>query len=463
MITLRPYQQQGVEELRAVYRNGGTAPLYVLPTGGGKTVVFSHIAQQAAQRGGRVFILVHRVELLRQTSSALNTNGVPHGMVNPKYSPDYSKAVQVASVQTLARRLHLFANRPPSLIIIDEAHHAPAGTWAKVLNAFPAAKVLGVTATPERGDGKGLGGVFTHMVQGPSITQLIREGYLVRPQVFAPLQRISMAGVKQVAGDYDKAQAAERVDKPTITGNAVAHYAKLCPGRPAVVFCISVQHAEHVAAEFRARGFRAHAVDGSMDDERRSSILSGLGDGRVEVVTSCDLISEGTDIPAIACAILLRPTKSVGLYIQQVGRALRTSNGKDSAIILDHVGNVLEHGMPDAEREWSLQGRIKKKKGKAQDPALRVKQCPKCYAVNVPAPACQTCGHIYEGARKAPQVQDGTLQEVTAQAAALLAKQKRREVGQAQTLEELRRIAATRGYRPGWAEHIFKARQNKQT
>lgn len=467
MLVLRDYQSKTVDRIRESYKGGRRAPLAVLPTGGGKTVVFSHIAANVSARGKRVIILVHRVELLRQTSAALTKSGVRHGLINPKYTPDLMASVQVCSVQTLVKRMEKYP-LAPDLIIVDEAHHATAGTWRKIVEFYRKALILGVTATPVRGDGIGLGadsgGLFDDLIIGPQVPELISGGYLVAPVVYAPMERVDLTGIRMKMGDYDKEELAKRMDKPHITGNAVQHYAKLCPGTPAVVFCVSIAHAEHVASEFRAAGFRAYAVDGSLEDDVRKRILGGLGNGTVDVVTSCDLISEGTDIPAIGAAILLRPTQSLGLYLQQVGRALRPCAGKDKAIILDHVGNVLTHGLPQEEREWSLDGDTKKKRGKKEEEkGVRVKQCPKCYSVHEPAPNCPHCGHFYENEVKKLEQKDGELKAITAEQAAVMAakRKKAQEVGRAKTLEELEAIAAARGYKPGWAKHVFKSRAAK--
>lgn len=470
MLTLRPYQQNGVDAIRQSYASGKKAPLYVLPTGGGKTVVFSYIGGSVAKRNKRVWTLVHRVELLRQTSRALAKNGIDHGLINPKYTPAYNKPVQVASVQTLANRLKYFEKYPPDLIIIDEAHHANASTWRKIIEAFPQARILGVTATPVRGDGTGLGieagGMFDDLIIGPQIDELIKLGFLVKPKVFAPKERLDLTGLRTVRGDYDKQQAENLVDKPAITGRAVEYYQKLCPGAPAVAFCASVRHAEHVAAEFREAGFRSYSVDGSMEDEVRGRILKGLETGAVNVVTSCDLISEGTDIPAIQAAFLLRPTQSEGLFLQQVGRALRLAEGKDGAIIFDHVGNVINHGMPDEPRDWSLEGEKKRKKRKGDDePEVKVIQCENCFLVHAPASVCPHCGYHYpqpEPLDRTPEQREGELREMTAEDAAAIKRARIKEEAQAKTYEDFVAIAQKRGYKPGWAKHRWIARQSKQ-
>jgi DNA repair protein RadD len=452
MIQLRDYQQKAVENVRNNYKNGSDSPALVLPTGAGKTVVFCHIASQTANRGKNVLILVHRIELLRQTSRALLKSGVRHGLINPKFTPDPMASVQVASVQTLVNRLDKI--NPPDIIIIDECHHASAGSWRKVINHFSEAKILGVTATPVRGDGKGLDSIFDSLIIGPQISDLIDLGYLVKPRIFGPPKKIDFSGVKIVRGDYDKTQVAEIMDKPTITGSAVDHYSKICPGVPAVVFCSSINHAEHVAEDFRSAGFKAYSVDGTMDDETRKRILDGLGDGSIEVVTSCDLISEGTDIPAIGCAILLRPTQSLGLYIQQVGRALRILEGKNEAFILDHVGNVLNHGFPDDFREWTLEGTKRDRKSKNAEASIRVSQCTECYAVFPPAPICPYCGAKQKAKETEIKVVEGQLEELKR----IEIQERRVEVSQARSLEDLKRIEKEKGYKKGWAQRLAESR-----
>ena len=464
-IKLRHYQQTSVDGIRHAYRHHKKAPLLVLPTGAGKTVVFTYIAHSSASKGKRVLILVHRVELLRQTSAALLKFGVHHGLINPNFTPDRHASTQVASVQTLIKRLHTIA--PPDLIIVDESHHALASTWRTIISHFPNAKVLGVTATPCRGDGSGLGveagGLFDEIIIGPQIGDLIKEGYLVKPVIYAPKDRLDLTSVRVKMGDYVSKDLANVVDKPSITGNAVEHYTRICPGTPCVVFCVNVMHAQHVAEEFRAAGYRAFHADGTMEDEERKRILNGLGNGYAQVVTSCDLISEGTDIPAIGCAILLRPTKSTGLYLQQVGRALRPCEGKERAIILDHVGNVLTHGMPDEPREWTLDGDMKRKKKKKVDAdAPKVLQCPSCYAMHEPAPSCPLCGHVRPVKQRDLKKVDGELREITETEQYIFRKQKNMEVGRAQTLEELTAIGNARGYRQGWAIAMYKAKQAKR-
>ncbi len=461
MFQLRPYQADAVNKIRGAYKRGIKSPLLVLPTGGGKTIVFSHIAANAAARGKRVLILVHRIELLRQTSSALLKSGVKHGLINPRYTPNIIENVQVASVQTLVKRMNVY--KEFDLIICDEAHHCVAGnTWGKIMEAYPSAYKLGVTATPVRGDGTGLNNMFDELVQGPQINELISMGFLAKPIVYAPKNKIDLTGIRIKLGDYDKEQLAERLDKPHITGDAVAHYIKYCHGTPAVAFCVSIEHAKHVAEQFRQSGVRAQFVDGKMEDEERRKLLVGLAKNEVDIITSCDLISEGTDIPAIGCAILLRPTKSLGLFLQQVGRALRVVDGKQHAIILDHVGNCLVHGMPEEDREWLLEGIKKNKRRKNGDePDVKVRQCKACYAVHRILPVCPQCGYVYSVDAREVKTVDGELALIQADQAEALRLDRKKEVAMADSYEALKAIAKARGYHAGWAKHVYNEKLRK--
>jgi superfamily II DNA or RNA helicase len=453
---LRSYQIQAIASLRVAVMQTPRVIL-VMPTGSGKTVVFSEICRLANEKGRKVLILVHRRELVTQASDKLTKAGVKHGIIAAGFDPS-DQPVQVASVQTLIRRLNS-GSFTPDLIIIDEAHHAVAGSWDKIISHFTDAKIVGVTATPSRLDGRGLGSHFSTLVSGPSVEQLTKLGFLSPHRVFAPPVIADLRNVKTRAGDYANDQLSQAMDRPTITGDAIGHYRRLADGLPAIAFCCSIAHAESVCKAFNAAGYRAKLVTGKMKMEERDEAISGLADGRTQVLCSVDVVSEGTDVPAVSAAILLRPTQSEALYLQQVGRILRPQPGK-VAIVLDHVGSTLKHGFVDDVRAWSLNSKPKRKKN--DEPAPSVRQCPMCFAAFKPQPVCPMCGHEFPVKPKRQLTQrEGELREMRRQDALdrIEKKERRAEIGRARTLPELLALAKKKGYKPGWAYKIFYGRR----
>jgi len=467
MIALFDYQDIAVEQLRAAYAAKYKAPLLVMPTGSGKTVCFTFLAEQAYSKGKRVLLLAHRRELVLQISAALTAWGCPHGIIRSDSKPT-AQPVQVAMVQTLANRVKLdkTGRFKFDLVIIDEAHHATQNsTWGAVLTHNSRAKLLGVTATPCRLDGKGLGkdaqGFFDAMVLGPTVSELITRGNLARPVVYAPAQGVDLSGIKQRGGDYVTAQLAAAMDRSSITGDAVEHYRRYCDQQAAIAFTITVAHAEHVAAQFKRAGYQAAALSGTTSDKDRTRMIKDLANGSLQVLSSCNVVSEGTDIPAVAAAILLRPTASYALAMQQIGRALRAYPGKDKAIILDHADNVRQHGLPTDEVEWSLEG-LQRKKAKGSS---LVKTCNGCSAlVALRTTVCADCGfefHTAVAAEKDFAPADGELVEMTPAMIEQMRQQRRRELIQARSKEQLIELGTARHYKKPdfWADKIIEGRQ----
>ena len=455
---LRSYQTKAINDLRDSFnKKGKKSPLLVMPTGAGKTVVFAEISKSLAQNNKNVLILVHRKELIDQASKKLQAIKVNHGIIAAKYKPKKSN-IQIASVQTLVRRLEkkLFE---PSWIIIDEAHHAAAGSWQKIISTFSNAYKIGCTATPIRLDGKGLADFFDDIVPGPSIQKLTQDKYLAPYRVFAPPLKLDLDKVKTVAGDYQKKHLEKEIDKIDIIGDAVTQYKKHAHGLPAIAFCISVKHATDVCNKFKDAGYKSAIVHGEMSMEDRNDAIQGLANGKVEILTSVDVISEGTDVPDVSAAILLRPTKSEGLYLQQVGRILRPKEGK-TAIILDHVNSTRTHGFVDDIREWSLNS--KKKKNKNNQQALTVETCKKCFASYKPQPTCPVCGYQAQNRERYIKQEEGELEELKRKEKQETEKQQQRIlISSARTMEELEMVAKMLGYKKGWAYRVFESRKNK--
>jgi DNA repair protein RadD len=467
---LRPYQVEDVAAIRAAFSRCRRV-LFVLPTGGGKTVCFAFITAHAAAKGNRVTVLGHRQEIADQIDIALSAQGVPHGRIQPGYAPT-DDLVQVGMVQTVARRLE--ALQEPALLVIDECHHAVAGTWTKITAAWPNAKVLGTSATPERLDGVGLRDAFDQLVVGPDVRELIDAGYLAPFRYLAPTTQIDLSGVRSLGGDFNAADLEDALDQDGITGDVVAHYQQHLAGRTAIAFCVTVAHAEHVAQRFRDAGIQAASIDGTMSSDQRRNLVGKLRTGDIRVLTSCEIISEGFDAPAVGGAILLRPTQSFALYRQQVGRCLRPKADGSAAIICDHVGNVFRHGLPDAPHAWSLDSK-KRARTERHKAAVGCRICPTCTEVFPAGAGRDMCAlpddpECLFRPRILPERQ-GVLAEIEAPPAwahGIDIKNSygwrlRQLVQHAGTdPARLRQIADARGYKPGWVRYALQEAREKQ-
>lgn len=603
---LRDYQKNFIKDIHSQFCAGYKAVCGQSPTGSGKTVIFSYIANGAINQGSKVVILVHRQELILQTSLALAKFQIPNAIIAPASVIKSSAQIQyrelgrnyidlnspcvVASVQTLGRRLDEFTNYFDFIItdecfvgdtliktkngykkikniksgdfvytfnekecffeykpvekrlkkplnenlirinniictenhlfftknnwkkakdltisdfllneyfnfvkiksitnvkknnedsvydltvadnhnyfangfLVHNCHHAVAGQWRNVTDRNPNAFLLGLTATPERLDGKGLGiesgGVYEKLVLGPSVKSLIERGYLSQPRVFAPPINFDDSALRTIAGDYDVKQMSEMLDQPQIIGDCIRHYSKICPNMPAIAFCSTIEHARHTAEQFCNAGFNFKCIDGTMSDFDRRDAIEGLGSGRYDGLTSCNIISEGTDIPVVGCAIFLRKTKSLSLYLQQAGRVLRPYSGKEYSIILDHVRNVENHGFPEDERDWSLEGRRKQKRDEDE---IFIRTCPQCYACYKSSlRACPVCGFGAENAIKSQR----EIEFIDAELVEIQKVQKERERKEANAFNKLLELGKQRGYSNpyAWAKIVLNSRKRKR-
>jgi DNA repair protein RadD len=454
-VSLRPYQTNIAAEFERHVERGDRSILLVAPTGSGKTVIASAIVASTTRR---VLVVAHRREIVNQTSDKLTARGVAHGIIQAgdekKLRP--TAAVQVASIQTLhARAIRSSTMLMPlaDLLIIDECHHCPATTYQKVVEAYPNAIVLGLTATPCRGDGRGLGGIFKCMIECPQVPDLSEQGYLVKAKVYAPTDP-DLCGVRTQAGDYHETQLAERMDRERLVGDIVTHWHKYGERRRTVAFACSVGHSVHIRDEFVKAGVRAEHLDGTTPKDEREAILARLASGDTEVVSNCQVLTEGFDCPDISCIVLARPTKKMGLYRQMIGRGLRPADGKSDVVILDHSGAVFRHGLPEDRVEWTLspdrRATAPEHTKRQSSYESKLIECSQCSTLRLGGKPCPNCGFLPKRpAEYTPHV-EGNLGLVTN------GKAKAGVFDPAEWHAMLTHIAEQRGYKPGWIAHKFK-------
>jgi DNA repair protein RadD len=413
MTELRDYQKDDTAKIEAAL-DAAMKVLYVLPTGAGKTVVAAAIVERAVQAGKRVLMLTHRREILKQTSFKIP---LEHGLIQAGLSIDLSCPIQIASVQTLWARCMRTEKVPlpaAHVIIIDEAHHIAARTWRLILEAYPNARRIGLTATPCRSDGRGLGNYFDLIIEGPQIPELIKLKHLVPTIYYAPADP-DLKGVETRQGDYAINQLADRMNRDDLVGDIISNWHKFGQRRKTLVFCVDVAHSVHVKDEFLKSGVRAEHVDGSTPKADRDAILARLASGETDVV-NCMVLTEGFDLPAIGCIVLARPTKQIGLFRQMAGRGLRPAPGKNNLTLIDHSGAVYRHGLLEDRIEWTLET-----DKRAQNPThesrdykevSRLVECSQCGALRTGGEACPRCGFLPKRRPDAIIFRDGELARV---------------------------------------------------
>ena len=409
MIQLRPRQAQAVDAIRAHVRNGKRRILLVSPTGTGKTEVYLSIVRSALARGNRVLVLASQEELIEQPGRKLDALGQDWGAIQgDHYRVRPWLPLQLASVQTLARR----GTRPEaSVVICDEAHLFVADTFKRIVVDYPKAVILGLTATPRRLDGRGLGELFEELVVATTIEQEIADGFLVPVQTLAP-NVPDLSELEVSHGDFARGKAARFMEKPAIVGDVVKTWKERAQGRPTIGFACDIAHSLKMVDACRAAGINAAHIDGSASRSERARLIEELANGRLQWLWNCQLLGLGIDIPRVSCVVMARPTLSETVYLQEGGRGLRPFPGKTDLLLLDHAGNCLRHGLIEWEREWSLAG-IVRRKPTEQVPGLRL-PCPQCFAVS-PASAvvCVLCGAFFPKKPRVVLERPGELREVT--------------------------------------------------
>ncbi len=395
-VELRRYQLDAIEEIRAAMRAGKRRILLQLPTGSGKTLTSASMIASAVQRsaqrgkGERALFVAHRLELIDQTVATFARLGITSiGVIRAgDKRRDMSQPIQVASIQTLARRKQIVDD--VRIVFVDECHRSASASYrASLFDAYPNARFVGLSATPCRADGKPLGQHWDHLITGATYSQLITGGHIVEPLVYSTPVLADLSRVHTVAGDYNQEELEEAVNRRALIGNLLSEWQKRADGRRTVAFAVSVAHSIAIVEMFREAGVRAEHLDGETEEGERRAILARLASGETQMVSNVGVLCEGWDLPACKCLLLARPTKSLALFMQQAGRILRPFEGV-SPILLDHAGNVDRHGLPHEDREWSLTDKPKPKG------AMPIKACPECFAM-IPASlmVCPHCGHEF--------------------------------------------------------------------
>lgn len=436
MFQLRPFQQELNNELYQSWDQGSNATILVAPTGAGKTVMMSAIARDVNEP---ICAIAHRQELVQQIAIAnmrmdnpmrvIASDAVVKFIIQKQIQEcgmhyvDQNAKLAVAGVDTLLRRAKQLTQWGNTVRFWegDECHHfLMDNKWGKGIGLFPHARGVGFTASPTRCDRKSLhrsqGGVFDDMRVGPSPRELIDAGYLCDYRIFGPPQSITKDDLKVSAttGDFTNNSLRAASEQSTITGDIVQHYLKIAPGKRGITFTVDVESAERTAKAFREAGVPAEAVSAKTPDLVRNEVIRKFQNGTILQLVNVDLFGEGFDVPAVEVVSMGRPTQSFGLYLQQFGRALRTLPGKTHGIIIDHVGNVKAHGLPDAVRDWTLLAEETGRRAATLDPdVMPVTTCVSCFrAYEAVTKVCPHCGHVHEPeGRGEPKFVDGDLVE----------------------------------------------------
>ena len=443
-VPLREYQDRGIGMLRAAFRR---SPILVMPTGAGKTRVAAAVIVGAVAKGNRVGFFAHTREIVFQARDSFAGFGLDVGILMASDTCNPDAPVQVGTIQTLARR-----TRPPAdVVIVDECHRARSRTYMQAMEDYRegGATIIGLTATPFRMDGKGLGGAgFGEICEAATPRELIDAGFLLEPRTFVGREAPDLKGVRTTAGDFAKGELGNRMMRPGIVRDIVGTWQRLAEDRPTVLFAANVEHSKHMRDEFRKAGVAAEHLDAKTPKDERNDILAGMKDGLTTLVTNYGILGEGWDLPVAGVCILARPTKSLGLYRQMVGRVLRPFEGKARPLVLDHAGNYDRHGLVTDPLEFSLDDKVKKGDGEAP-----TKTCKECYAIiPISATECPECGaECASEGEELPDEVDAVMVEVTA------AVQRRTPLtSRERQFLELLRSTRSRGWKDGAAKIRYK-------
>lgn len=434
-----------VNEARNAIANGSKGVLIQSPPGSGKSVIIATIAKLATDKKNHVLFIVHRKELVEQIQNTFSRQQVDE---------QYTTIMTVGKVANRLDRLPY-----PSIIITDETHHSRAKTYKKIYDYYSKSFRLGFTATPWRMNGKGFTDIYDEMIRGKEVDWLIENNFLAPFDYYAP----TLADLEKLKtsshGDYTKKSMDDAVSN-AIFGDVVEHYKHLANGRKAILYAHSIEASKRLAETFNEKGIKAIHADSKTPPKERSEIMDKFRKGEIPVLCNVDLISEGFDVPDCSCVILVRPTASLVLYLQQSMRSMRYQKGK-RAIIIDHVGNYARHGLPNTEHEWTIKSRAKKKKREVD--TLPVKNCPSCHAVNHSRVRfCYMCGEEFQTDQSDKQQVDAELQRIDEvkfktdyRKIRLKQKYANKKVEELETLEDFYLFAMARNYKLGWIKFQY--------
>lgn len=425
-----------VVDIRQEFLQGKRSVCAVLGCGGGKSIIAANIAKSATDKGNRVLFIVHRRELCQQIANTFSIAGVDMVLC------------QIAMVQTVTRKLT--TTHIPALIITDECHHALSNTYKRIYEYFHKARIIGFTATPQRMNEGGLGKVFDALLKSVSTEWLIKNNFLA-PYKYFSVKLAEADSLNMKRGDYDSKELAELMESKVIYGETVKNYLKIARGKKTIVYCASIEASKKTSEEFIAVGIAAVHIDGKTPENIRNDLVRKFRENKIMVVCNVDLFGEGFDVPDCECVILLRPTKSLTLYIQQSMRAMRYKENK-TAIIIDHVGNVYSHDLPDTLHEWTLSGKKQKKQN-----IIKVKECPVCYyCISLNKKNCPECGYVFVAKEVGTtKIIDIELEEI--QRLNVLAMKPYSDYLKCKNFEELNRFQKAKQYKFSWVIH--KARE----
>lgn len=457
---LRDYQEYAISLVRNKFATGHKRVLLVLPTGSGKSIILGHMARRCLDRGNKLLALMHRRQLVEQLSGRFQDCGVNSSQIMAGISANLDSYCQIATVQTYSRRIKLpsiWSDKSDwhinaDVLFIDEAHHILSKTYQNVLNEYHGKYVVGVTATPILASGVGLGNYFDTLVQPITIKRLIENNYLV-PAVYYGLDFPDLSDLKIVAGDYERVGLDKKMNNLKIIGDVFENWIRICGDKKTMIFAVNVKHSKALAIEFNKRGISAEHLDAHNNDDDRSETIDRFRNGKIQVICNVGLYTEGTDIPEIEAIVLARPTRSLGLHLQMLGRGARPYPGKENFLVLDHGGNINRLGMYEEDIEWDLNG----KKIKFEDVQRRVKEkkymtCEKCGTIFSGQSYCPRCyTDIPDYGRKIASI-DAELKELTKTKEKYTMEDKQSFYGM---LEYCRK---QKGYKPGWTYYKFKER-----